>query len=157
LADINYDDPVTVNKNDYYRNVDGVEHSEATFTELKSKDGIIIRLAQGLGPFIMSTDGNIIKEDPGITRFAVVHFEDGSDAKVTFDPVPGLPRLHSLVEWDGERLIVPDNTIKKVIGSVALHVSGLGRDKDSTKGLGVRNAIKQVENLAKLRQSAQYK
>lgn len=146
LVDKVDNDHMKVIQNDYYQNINGVEHSEGTFTELETEDGITIRLAQGLGPFFMHPDGAIADQDPGITRFAVAHFKDGSMAKVLFDPVPGVPRLHSVVEWQDNRIIIPDNTLRNVIGSVARYAAGLGRDPNTT-GLSVDAAIDYGESL----------
>lgn len=153
LADIDHDDHVAVKRNDYYKNVHDVAHSEGTYTELQTDGDIKIRLIQGLGPFVMQENGKTIAQDPGIARFAVARFADGSEAIVQFDPVPGAPRFNSAVEWKGKHILIPDNTVQRVIGSVAQYAAGSGREPYAT-GLSVRNAIRYAETLNDLRSSS---
>lgn len=159
LADVTTGDTVDVEQNDYLKTVHGIEHSEATYTVLKTAEDVEIRLAQGLGPFTMEADGQMNEaDDPGIIRYATTQFADGRTARVMFDPVPGIPRFHSVVEWQdrngkNHELTVPDNTVQRVIGSVAAYAAG-GEREAYTTGLSVPNAINYSTTLLALRREA---
>jgi predicted dehydrogenase len=159
LAGVTAGDRVDIEQNDYFKTVHGIEHSEATYTVLKTAENVEVRLAQGLGPFTMEADGHMnVADDPGIIRYAAVQFADGRSARVKFDPVPGVPRFHSVVEWQDENgesheLTIPDNTVQRVIGSVAAFAAS-GEREAYTNGLSVPNAINYSTTLLALRHEA---
>lgn len=160
LASVSPESEVRIADNIYYYSVHNVTHSEATYTRILTQMGVEIRLAQGLGPFRMHADGSMIPDDePGIIRYTTAHFADGRNAKVLFDPVPGVERFHSVVEWqDSEtgkehKLIVRDNTVERVLGSVARYAETGEREKYSA-GLSVEDAALYATTLIKLRDTA---
>lgn len=100
LAGIYSHTSTKVLENTYYTRVNDVEHSEATYTHLRTIDGIDIRIAQGLGPFVIDESGEISQRDnPRITRYATVTFADDTTSKIFFDPAPNIERFYSIVSW----------------------------------------------------------
>lgn len=145
--------------NIYYTKVNDVEHSEATYTHLRTLTGVDIRIAQGLGPFVMDAAGTITARDnPRITRYITVTFTDDTTAKIYFDPAPNIERFHSIVSWteDGkpQTLHLPDNTVERVFASVVNYVD-TGERAEFTEGLSVISAVNYFTSLQKLRESAE--
>lgn len=162
LAGIGPDSNVTVERNEYYADVQGIAHSEATYTVMKTKDGTVMRLAQGLGPFTIDADGEMrAADEPGVSRYVVTRFADGRAAKVLFDPAPGIERFHSVVRWQDENgesneRIIADNTVQRVIKSVTDYALGVDREP-YTEGLNVPNALNYAAALLNLRHTAMNK
>lgn len=145
-------------ENVYYTKVNGVEHSEATYTHLRTLAGVDIRIAQGLGPFVMDSAGTITaRENPRITRYITVTFTDDTTAKIYFDPAPNIERFHSIASWvEGGKphtLHLPDNTVKRVFASIVNYVE-TGVREEFTAGLSVISAVNYFTSLQKLRESA---
>lgn len=145
----------------YHTKVNGLEHSEATYTHLRTLSGVDIRIAQGLGPFVIDEMGDITpKENPRITRYITVTFADNTTAKIYFDPAPNIQRFYSIVSWteDGRphTLQLPDNTIERVFEAVVRYTE-TGQREPFTEGLSVISAVNYFTSLKNLRDSAQIK
>lgn len=159
LSDIHSITSANVIQNNYYKGIHGVPESEATYVHLQTDRGVDIKIAQGLGPFIMDAAGTITsKENPRITRTGVATFQDGTTAKIYFDPAPRTERFYSIVEWTENNkphsLTLPDNTVARVFQAVIQYVKS-GKREDFTEGLSVISAINYYTSLLTLRESAE--
>jgi predicted dehydrogenase len=162
LAGVSHDEQLHIQKNQYRKNVQGVEHSEATFVQALSPQGVEIVMAQGLGPFRMDKMGTIHPQDIGknIFRFANVAYSDGSLVRVDFAPVEGAPNYHVVVsEFDGDTLVrrsapIEDNSMKQVIQYV-IETAETGTKPVDAHMLDVETAKQTVRTLDVLRQTAE--
>lgn len=154
LSGMNEHTPTEIIQSDYYHDVHGVDGSEGTYTIVRANDsGVILRMAQGLGPFEMDADGNRTPNaKPGIIRYATAEQADGHQVRVDFDPVPGIPRYHSKITWQGQTgnthsMVVGDNTLRFVIGGVA-EFSRSGQVPPFEKGIRVGVALGFVQAIS---------
>lgn len=159
LANIYSHTSTKIIKNTYDTQVNGIEHSEATYTHLQTDAGVDIRIAQGLGPFAIDTSGVITpQENPRITRHATVTFADSTTAKIYFDPAPNIERFYSIASWNEDSkphtLHLPDNTVERVFASVVRFVE-TGIREEFTQGLSVISAVNYFTSLKNLRDSAE--
>jgi hypothetical protein len=152
LAGVAPNEDTTIIESWINKAVHGVEHSEATYVQVKSADGVLIRMAQGLGTFTMDAAGEMVdNEKPEIVRYADVTLADGRTIHIDFDPVAGIDRFNSQVVWidknsEIQTEVMPDNTIKRVFGLVALNAE-TGERPRIADGLSLPNAIKLVDEL----------
>jgi hypothetical protein len=107
----------------------------------------------------MDASGTITaKENPRITRTGVATFQDGTTAKIHFDPAPRTERFYSIVEWTENNkphsLTLPDNTVARVFQAVIQYVES-GTRENFTEGLSVISAINYYTSLLALRESAE--
>lgn len=73
-------------RNLYYKAVNGDNLSEGTYTEFEH-NGAVVRVAQGLGPFVMANTGEMTAHsEPEITRDAEVHFASGHHLHLNLRP-----------------------------------------------------------------------
>lgn len=162
LAGVKPADELVQKQNRYGLDVDGVQHSEYTYTHLETPSGAELIIAQGLGPFRMDEDGerheyNFAKGEA--IRGASVTFQDGRQAIISFAPVPELPAFHSKVDWqdtngDWQSKVHEDNTLKRVIRHT-IQYALTGVRPDFTEGLSIASGIQYAEQLQRLRDCAQ--
>jgi hypothetical protein len=152
-------------RNVYYRSVDNNPLSEGTYTEFVY-NGAVIRVAQGLGPFMMTSRGEILADPtPGITRAAEVAFKDGQ--RVHLDMQPAVDRhalttehpyrhtvltSYNAVGKPADRQYLPDYPIKTLINNV------LGKlqdpDAPSLEGIGVVSSLERCVAIRKIYERA---
>lgn len=122
---------VHADRNIYYKGVNGKPTSEGTYTEFVY-EGALIRVAQGLGPFMMTSKGELMTDPkPGITRAAEATFADGQRVHLNLRPAVdryGMTKAHpyrhsvwSRYDASGDQLerdFIPDYPIKKLITNV---------------------------------------
>jgi hypothetical protein len=112
-------------ENHYYEAVAGVPLSEGNYTVLRVANGATIRMAQGLGPYTMQANGDIIpRQDQPIERYAEVMLSNGAAVRVELGPVAGLARLETRLTWrDGEgsihQEVMEDNIFRTIMGGIA--------------------------------------
>lgn len=155
-------------RNIYYTSVDNNPLSEATYTEF-THAGTTIRVAQGLGPFIMSSEGQMFaSRRPGITRAAEVSFANGQ--RVHLNLLPAVDR-YALTQthpyrhtvWRtyntsgvmGEPDFIPDYPIKTLITNVLNKLRA--PDTPSLPGIGIIPSLARCIAIRKLREQAQIK
>lgn len=159
----------TPGRNIYYKSVDNNPLSEATYTEF-THEGTVIRVAQGLGPFVMTAAGQMFASPrPGITRSAEVFFANGQRAELDLRPAVDRyavsqkhPYRHTV--WrtynaagamDGQDFI-PDYPIKTLLTNVLDKL----RDPENTPSLpdiGIVPSLTRCIAIRKLREQAQVK
>ncbi len=156
---------LSVVENEYRKGIHGVPESEATFVHLTSKDGVDIKMAQGLGPFTMDGSGHMVAHPDsddnklGIHRYALARFSDGREAKLSLAPVVGIPNYHTRVEWQDENggrqeLVQDDNTVLRLLGSVATFAQTGDRDAYTRPGMTAHYALDSAAYLDNLRATA---
>jgi hypothetical protein len=142
-------------ENHYYEAVNSVPHSEGNYTVLRVSNGVTIRMAQGLGPYTMHANGDIIpRENQPIERYAEATLSNGKHIKAEFGPVAGLDRLETRITWhdtSGEvrQEVIRDNIFKTIMGGVAVFAATGVRpffadDFTIAKGLVYANTLNQL-------------
>lgn len=112
-------------ENHYYEAVHDVPHSEGNYTVLRVSNGVILRMAQGLGPYTMHASGDIVpREDQPVERYAEVTLSNGKQILAELGPVAGLSRLQTRITWydsAGERhqKVMHDNIFRTIMGGIA--------------------------------------
>lgn len=152
--------------NIYYKNVDDNPLSEGTYTEFTYAD-TIIRVAQGLGPFVMTNRGEMLAHpQPGITRAAEAIFADGQRAHLDLRPAVDRNALteehpyrhtiwttynaaNSLIDQE----FIPDYPIKTLIANVIDNL----REPSAPllQGVGVEASLARCIAIRELREQAQ--
>lgn len=111
--------------NHHYDEVHGVSNSQGSYTVVQVANGVVIRMAQGLGPYTMQANGDIIpRDDQPIERYADVTLSDGRQIRVEFTPVEGLGRSTARVTWQNSegqwrQEILEDKVWRSVMGGIA--------------------------------------
>lgn len=155
------DNRTSIVSNHYLNEVGGIPESTGNYTVVKGKDGVLLRLAQGLGPYQMDGSGILIHRDPGktITRYSEAFLEDGRSLSVEFDPVPGIPRFTSRVTERNaqnettEVFEVADNSLARVIGGVATY-QRTGQQPSFAEAIRTNSALGHVHAIAEFVEDA---
>lgn len=156
---------VNSGRNVYYTNVDNNSRSEGTYTEFTHRD-TVVRVAQGLGPFIMTNRGTLLAEPrPEITRAAEVIFTDGTRAHLDLRPAVDRhaltkehPYRHTvLTTYDaaGDQSAqqhIPDYPIKTLITNVLDKLRN--PNAPSLPGIGIVPSLARCIAIRELRQEA---
>ena len=156
-----YDD-----RNIYYKNVDNNPLSEGTYTEF-IHDDTVIRVAQGLGPFVMTSIGKMFSNPrPDITRAAEVTFADGRRTHLDLQPAVDRhaltkehPYRHTIwTTYDAadspkDQEFIPDYPIKTLITNV---IDKLREPSTPLlQGVGIEVSLGRCVAIRELREQAQ--
>lgn len=161
----------SIRQNDYVRNIDLIAESEGSLTVFEQEVGGVLKtvtMQQALGPFDYDENNQLVRREYGwggadAERYATVTFQDGSTLKLHFDPIAGEKRYNSKIEFtpaEGNDTAVrnevfEDNSLRRVIGSVAAFAASGGREKpEALEVLGPRDGLVYYDQLNALRSDA---
>jgi hypothetical protein len=112
-------------ENVHYEQALGVPNSQGNFTKIRTGNGVVIRMAQGLGPYTMHANGAIIpRDDQPMERHAEVSFADGRGMRIDFSPLKDIPGYFNRITWhdqdgDTKRETIKDDIFRTVMGGIA--------------------------------------
>jgi hypothetical protein len=113
-------------ENKHYEQALDVPNSQGNFTAIRAKNGVVIRMAQGLGPYTMHANGAIYpRDDQPVERYAEVIFNDKRRVRLDLSPVPGIPSSYNRITWmdengDVKRETIQDRIFQTIMGGIAL-------------------------------------